>query len=92
MMQKLMDENAEIKKLLESLEEAEVQKFEEIKKKLGLEYPVDTLIVEKIKGKEQKYVLMHQEAHERCQTLQEINSELKEKLKQTELKKELSSK
>jgi len=59
MMQKLMDENAEIKKLLESLEEAEVQKFEEIKKKLGLEYPVDALIVEKIKGKEQKYVLMH---------------------------------
>lgn len=41
MMQKLMQENEEIKQHLEKLEETEVLKFEEIKKKLGLEYPVE---------------------------------------------------
>lgn len=80
-MEKLIQENAEIKEQLEKLEELEVYKFDEVKKKVGLEYPVEALIADKIKGKEQKYLLMHQEAHERCSTLQEINNELKEKLK-----------
>jgi hypothetical protein len=48
MMDKLLKENKEIKDTLEKLEMGEKEKFDEIKKKLGLEYPVTSLIAEKL--------------------------------------------
>ena len=39
-MQRLLDENNDLKRKFENLQNEEKEKFEEIKKKLGLEYPV----------------------------------------------------
>jgi len=81
MLEKLLDENRQVKLDLVELEQNEQAKFEEVKNKLGLDYAVQTLIKDKLKGRELKYVQQHQQAKDRCFTLQDMNSELREKLK-----------
>ena len=83
-----MDENERIKQELKRLQDNEQAKFDELKKKLALDYPVNTLIKDKVMGKEAKYLKLHQEAKERCSTLKEMNLELKDNLKQAEKRKE----
>lgn len=59
----------------------EKDKFEEIKKKLGLEYSVNQILKAKPNSKEHAYLQLHQEAEERSGTLEKINMELQKKLK-----------
>ncbi len=40
-MERLYEENSDLKKKFETLKQEEKDKFEEIKKKLGLEFPVN---------------------------------------------------
>lgn len=59
----------------------EREKFEEIKKKLGLEFSIFQLLKAKPNTKENGYLLLHQEADERSHTLTKINNDLTRKLK-----------
>ena len=47
-----MDENNEIKKKFEQLQQEEKEKFEEIKKKLGLEFTVNQILKAKPNSRE----------------------------------------
>ena len=76
-----MDENRDLKRKYDILVEDEKDKFEEIRKKLGLEYSVFQLLKAKPNTKENSYLMLHQEADERSETLTKINQELNHKLK-----------
>lgn len=51
-MERLYEENSELKKRYEQLQMEEKEKFDEIKRKLGLEYPVNQIIKAKPNTKE----------------------------------------
>lgn len=80
-MERIIEENSELKKKYEQLQQEEKDKFDEIKKKLALEYTVPQILKAKPNSKEQQYIMLHQEAEERSSTLTKINADLSKKLK-----------
>jgi hypothetical protein len=55
-MNRLYKENTDLKSKFEQLQTDEKDKFEEIKKKLGLEYSVSVLLSAKSNSKEMQYL------------------------------------
>eukprot|EP00347_Sterkiella_histriomuscorum_P016482 403353010 len=81
LMERIQDENRELKKKYEQQIQEEKEKFDEIKRRLGLEFTVNQLLKAKPNTKENSYLLLHQEATERAQTLNNIHLDLEKKLK-----------
>lgn len=81
LMQRVMDENNDLKNKFEQLQNDERDKFEEIKKKLGLEYNIPQLLRAKPNSKENSYVKLHVEAEERSHTLNKVNQGMNGKFK-----------
>ena len=81
LMQRVMDENSELKSKFELLQNEEKEQFEEIKKKLGLEYQIHQILKAKANTKENSYVKLYVEAEERSQTLKKVNQGVNEKFK-----------
>jgi len=72
-MERILDENADLKRKYEQQIQEEKDKFDEIKRKLGLEYTVNQLLKAKTNTKENAYLILHQEADDRSKTLHKMN-------------------
>ncbi len=90
-MERLLEENSELKKKYEHLQQNEKQDFEDLKKKLALDYPVNQILKAKPNTKEHSYIILHQEAEDRSRTLHQINIDLNKKLKNMQRKQEDSA-
>ncbi|CDW90581.1 UNKNOWN [Stylonychia lemnae] len=90
LMERILDENADLKRKYEQQVQEEKDKFDEIKRRLGLEYTVNQLLRAKANTKEHSYLILHQEADDRSQTLSKINQDLNKKLKNMSKKQEES--
>ena len=66
---------------MRGIEAEEKEKFEELRKRLGLEYPIESLLTAQPHTKEHHYSLLHQEADTRCRTMANYNEELVRKVK-----------
>ena len=58
-MERLLEENSDLKKKYDHLLLDEKEKFEEIKKRLGLEFNVNQILKAKPNTKEHSYIMLH---------------------------------
>ena len=85
-MERLLEENTDLKKKYDQLQHEEKDKFDEIKRKMGLEFTVNHILKAKPNTKEHSYIMLHQEANDRSRTLAKINGDLNRKLKNIQRK------
>jgi predicted RNase H-like nuclease (RuvC/YqgF family) len=85
-------ENDNLRQQLADFQAEEEQEFEELRRKLGLEFPVTQLLTAHSNSKESTYMTLHRDVSERSKNIQEINSSLKDKLKKAKLEQEGSTK
>jgi hypothetical protein len=80
-MTRVMDENSDLKSKFEQLQQDEKDKFEELKKRLNLEFSIPSILKSKPNTKENTYIMLHVEADERSETLSKVNQNMNMKLK-----------
>lgn len=74
----------ELKKEIENTKRSYEQKFEEARKRLGIELSLDQIVRAKPNSKEMQQVKYHREAMERAETLFKNNKELERKVENLE--------